>query len=154
MLCSTGKRLTIGSCNYRLKPTFKPRNPFFQVALDVLSLTPFYPAFLITASVPAVYMHEFWATASYHKHFIRFKLNTKSYSFDLDTFRNMLQMCLKLPGQKFVDPHLKRKILTFHEDLGYSGRKYHLLLSDVKLKFYLNLGDIQDYHQQYVLVEK
>ncbi|GJU90600.1 hypothetical protein Tco_1303023 [Tanacetum coccineum] len=96
--------LTIGSCNYRLSTTFKPKEPTFQVALDILSLTSFYPAFLITASVPAVYMHEFWATASYHKHSIRFKLNTKSYSFNLDTFRNMLQMCLKLPGQKFVDP--------------------------------------------------
>ncbi|GKA91017.1 hypothetical protein Tco_0812887 [Tanacetum coccineum] len=92
------QRLQIRSCNYRLSTTFKPKEPTFQVALDVLSLTPFYPAFLITASVPAVYMHEFWATASYHKHSIRFKLNTKSYSFDLDTFRNMLQMCPKLPG--------------------------------------------------------
>nr|GEZ38401.1 hypothetical protein [Tanacetum cinerariifolium] len=27
-------------------------------------------------------------------------MNKKSYSFDLDTFRNMLQMCPKLPGQK------------------------------------------------------
>ncbi|GJZ28325.1 hypothetical protein Tco_0572972 [Tanacetum coccineum] len=84
------QRLQIRSCNYRLSTIFKPKEPTFQVALNVLSLTPFYPAFLITASVPAIYMHEFWATASYHKHFIRFKLNTKRYSFDLDTFINML----------------------------------------------------------------
>ncbi|GJT18437.1 hypothetical protein Tco_0877143, partial [Tanacetum coccineum] len=115
-----------------LSTTFKPKEPIFQVALDVLSLTPFYPAFLITASVPAVYMHEFWATASYHKHFIRFKLNTKSYSFDLDTFRNMLQMCLKLPGQKFVDPPFKEEILTFMRELSYSVNIK--LLSDVKVE--------------------
>ncbi|GKA94576.1 retrovirus-related pol polyprotein from transposon TNT 1-94 [Tanacetum coccineum] len=53
------QRLQIGSCNYILSTTFKPKEPTFQVALDVLSLTPFYPAFLITASVPAIYMHEF-----------------------------------------------------------------------------------------------
>ncbi|GJU25008.1 hypothetical protein Tco_1163629 [Tanacetum coccineum] len=82
--------LQIGSCNYRLSTMFKPKEPTFQVALDVLSLTPFYPAVLITASVPAIYMHEFWTSASYHKHSIRFKLNTKRYSFDLDTFRNIL----------------------------------------------------------------
>ncbi|GKB24163.1 hypothetical protein Tco_0863564 [Tanacetum coccineum] len=52
------QRLTIGSCNYRLSTTFKPKEPTFQVALDVLSLTSFYPAFLITASVPVVYMQE------------------------------------------------------------------------------------------------
>ncbi|GJS32701.1 hypothetical protein Tco_0531083 [Tanacetum coccineum] len=45
------QRLTIGSCNYRLSTTLKPKEPTFQVALDVLTLTPFYPAFLITASV-------------------------------------------------------------------------------------------------------
>ncbi|GKC18661.1 hypothetical protein Tco_1020811 [Tanacetum coccineum] len=67
------QRLQIGSYNYILSTTFKPKEPIFQVALDVLSLTPFYPAFLITASVPAIYMHEFWTSASYHKHSIRFK---------------------------------------------------------------------------------
>ncbi|GJU59937.1 hypothetical protein Tco_1237703 [Tanacetum coccineum] len=56
------QRLRIGNCNYRLSTTFKPKEPTFQVALDVLSLTPFYQAFLITASVHAIYMHEFWAT--------------------------------------------------------------------------------------------
>ncbi|GJU34001.1 hypothetical protein Tco_1182355 [Tanacetum coccineum] len=44
------QRITIGSCNYRLSTTFKPKEPTFQVALDVLTLTPFYPAFLITGS--------------------------------------------------------------------------------------------------------
>ncbi|GJW84964.1 hypothetical protein Tco_0158109 [Tanacetum coccineum] len=115
------QRLQIGSCNYRLSTTFKPKEPTFQVALDVLSLTPFYPAFLITASVPAIYMHEFWTSASYHKHSIRFKLNTKRYSFDLDTFRNMLQICPKLPGQQFVDPPFEEEILTFMRELGYPG---------------------------------
>ncbi|GJU05292.1 hypothetical protein Tco_1121722 [Tanacetum coccineum] len=88
--------LMIGSYNYRLSTTFKPKEPTFPVALDVLSLTPFYPAFLITASGPAIYMQELWATVTYQKHYIRFKMNKKSYSFDMETFRNMLQMCPKL----------------------------------------------------------
>ncbi|GKD15444.1 hypothetical protein Tco_1199851 [Tanacetum coccineum] len=88
--------------------------------------------FLITTSVPADYMHEFWATASYHKHSIRFKLNTKSYSFDRDTFRNMLQMCPKLLGQKFVDPPFEEEILTFMRELGYFGNIK--LLSNVKFE--------------------
>ncbi|GJR74649.1 hypothetical protein Tco_0087014 [Tanacetum coccineum] len=125
------QRLQIRSCNYRLSTTFKPKEPTFQVALDVLSLTPFYQAFLITASVPAIYMHEFWATASYHKHSIRFKLNTKRYSFDLETFRNMLQICPNLPGKKFLDPPFEEEILTFMRELGYSGNIK--LLSDVKV---------------------
>ncbi|GJZ36031.1 hypothetical protein Tco_0581848 [Tanacetum coccineum] len=125
------QRLQIVSCNYRLSTTFKPKEPTFQVALDVFSLTPFYPAFLITASVPAVYMHEFWATASYHKHSIRFKLNTKRYSFDLDTFRNMLQIYPKLPRHQFVDPPFEEEILTFMRELAYPGNIR--IMSDVKV---------------------
>ncbi|GJS70920.1 hypothetical protein Tco_0703761 [Tanacetum coccineum] len=45
------QRLRIGNCNYRLSTTFKPKEPTFQVALDVLSLTPFNQAFLISANM-------------------------------------------------------------------------------------------------------
>ncbi|GKC67855.1 hypothetical protein Tco_1100453 [Tanacetum coccineum] len=107
------QRLRIGNCNYRLRTTFKPKEPTFQVALDVLSFTPFYQAFLISASVPTIYMHEFWATASFHKHCIKFKLNYKRYSFDVETFRDMLQICPNLQGQKFVDPPFEEEILAF-----------------------------------------
>ncbi|GKC57273.1 hypothetical protein Tco_1084871 [Tanacetum coccineum] len=125
------QRIKSGSCNYRLSTTFKPKEPTFQIALDVLTLTPFYQAFLITASVSAIYMQEFWATASYYKHSIKFKLNTKRYSFDLDTFWNMLQICPNLPGQHFVDPPFEADILTFMQELGYPGTIK--LLSDVKV---------------------
>ncbi|GJU37820.1 hypothetical protein Tco_1186174 [Tanacetum coccineum] len=125
------QRLRIGNCNYRLITTFKPKEPTFQVALDVLSLTPFYQVFLIYASVPAIYMHEFWATVSYHKHCIKFKLNKKNHSFDLETFRDMLQICPNLPGQKFIDPLFEKEILAFIRELGYSGDIKSL--SDVKV---------------------
>ncbi|GJX00709.1 hypothetical protein Tco_0184622 [Tanacetum coccineum] len=114
-----------------LSTTFKPKEPTFQVALDVLTLTPFYHAFLITASLPTVYMQEFWATVTYQKHHIRFKMNKKSYSFDMETFINMLLICLKLPGQKFVDPPFEEEILNFIRELGYPGNIK--LLSDFKV---------------------
>ncbi|GKA09359.1 hypothetical protein Tco_0688690 [Tanacetum coccineum] len=100
------QHLTIGSCNYKLSTTFKPKEPTFQVALDLLTLTPFYSAFLITASVPAVYMQEFWAI----KH---------------------ASVCPKLPGQKFVDPPFEEEILTLIRELGYPSNIK--LLSDVKV---------------------
>ncbi|GJR17631.1 hypothetical protein Tco_0966158 [Tanacetum coccineum] len=85
------QRLRIKNCNYRLSTTFKPKEPTFQIALDVLSLTPFYQALLISTSVPAIYMHEFWAI-----------------------------ICPNLPGQKFVDPLFEEEILAFIRTLGYS----------------------------------
>ncbi|GJU33801.1 hypothetical protein Tco_1182155 [Tanacetum coccineum] len=113
------QRLRIRNCNYRLSTTFKPKEPTFQVALDVLSLTPFYQAFLIFASVPAIYMHEFWATVSYYKHCIKFKMNKKNYSFDLETFKDMLQIYPNHPGKKFEDPPFEEEILAFIRELGY-----------------------------------
>ncbi|GJS33285.1 hypothetical protein Tco_0531667 [Tanacetum coccineum] len=58
-------------------------------------------------------------------------MNKKSYSFDMETFRNMLQTCPKLPGQKFIDPPFEEEILTFIRELGYPGNIK--LLSDVKV---------------------
>ncbi|GJW30940.1 hypothetical protein Tco_0047815 [Tanacetum coccineum] len=125
------QRLRIGNYNYRLSITFKPKEPTFQIALDVLSLTHFYQAFLISINVPAIYMHEFWATISFHKPCIKFKLNQKSYSFDLETFRDRLQICPNLLGQKFVDPLFEEEILAFIRKLGYSGDIKSI--SDVKI---------------------
>ncbi|GJR15841.1 hypothetical protein Tco_0798493 [Tanacetum coccineum] len=114
-----------------MSTSFKPKEPTFQIALDVLSLTPFYQAFLISASVPAIYMHEFWAIVSFHKQCIKFKLNKKNHSFDLETFRDMLQICPNLPGQKFVDSPFEEEILAFIRELGYS--RDIKSLSDVKV---------------------
>ncbi|GKA12893.1 hypothetical protein Tco_0692439 [Tanacetum coccineum] len=58
-------------------------------------------------------------------------MNKKSCSFDMETFRNMLLICPKLPGQKFVDPPFEEEILTFIKELGYLGNIK--LLSDVKV---------------------
>ncbi|GJZ68524.1 hypothetical protein Tco_0631764 [Tanacetum coccineum] len=58
-------------------------------------------------------------------------MNKKSYSFDMETFRNMLLICPKLPRQKFVDPPFEEEILTFIRELGYPGNIK--LLSDVKV---------------------
>ncbi|GJY17402.1 hypothetical protein Tco_0388893 [Tanacetum coccineum] len=57
-------------------------------------------------------------------------MNKKSYSFDLDTFCNILQMCPKLPGQKFIDPPFEKDILNFMRELSYHGNIK--LLSGVK----------------------
>ncbi|GJW19469.1 hypothetical protein Tco_0026905 [Tanacetum coccineum] len=54
------KRLDIGKCNRRINLGNIQREPTFQVVLDALDLTPCYSAFLITADVPEVYMHQFW----------------------------------------------------------------------------------------------
>ncbi|GJX17691.1 hypothetical protein Tco_0218523 [Tanacetum coccineum] len=52
----------------------KQREPTFQVVLDALALTPCYSAFLTTADVPEVYMHQLWD--SIHKSALEFMVKT------------------------------------------------------------------------------
>ncbi|GJS83430.1 hypothetical protein Tco_0749971 [Tanacetum coccineum] len=51
------KRVGIGKCNQRIDLTKTQKEPTYQVVLDALALTTCYPAFLITADVPEIYMH-------------------------------------------------------------------------------------------------
>ncbi|GJU80614.1 hypothetical protein Tco_1282979 [Tanacetum coccineum] len=95
--------------------------PTLQVALDALKLTPFYNAFEISADVPKIYMQEFWVTVSRHHSSLRFKLNGKSHTVNIDNFRDMLKIFPKLPGQIFEEPPLEEEILSFIRGLGHTG---------------------------------
>ncbi|GJU14548.1 hypothetical protein Tco_1142514 [Tanacetum coccineum] len=94
--------------------------PTLQVALDALKLTPFYNAFEITADVPEIYIQEFWVTISRHHSLLRFKMNGKIHTVNVDNFRDMLKICHKLPGQEFEEPPLKEEILSFIRDLRHT----------------------------------
>ncbi|GJX01461.1 hypothetical protein Tco_0185374 [Tanacetum coccineum] len=89
-LVTLADHLKFGKCNMRLKTDIKLKEATFQVVLDALALTPFYHAFLITADVSAIYMQEFSATVSVHKSSIRFTINKKKVSLDVDMFREIL----------------------------------------------------------------
>ncbi|GJX31264.1 retrovirus-related pol polyprotein from transposon TNT 1-94 [Tanacetum coccineum] len=68
-----------------------------------------------------IYMQEFWATTTVHHHSIRFKMNNKKHIVNLEYFREMLQICPKLPNQQFEELPFEEAILTFLRDLGHSG---------------------------------
>nr|GEX23408.1 hypothetical protein [Tanacetum cinerariifolium] len=50
----------------------------------------------------------------------------------METFRDMFQICPKIPGQKFIDPLFEEEILTFLSNLGYPGNIK--TLSEVKVE--------------------
>nr|GEZ73049.1 hypothetical protein [Tanacetum cinerariifolium] len=78
--------------------------------------SPFFKAFLVTENVPAIYMQEFWATATVHQHFIRFKMDTRKHIVDLEAFREMLHISPRVPGQSFAELPFEEKILEFLRD--------------------------------------
>ncbi|GKA03562.1 hypothetical protein Tco_0676343 [Tanacetum coccineum] len=60
---------------------------------------PFYPAFLITAEVPKIYMHQLLNTVTkvQDSSSYRFKLENKKFRVKAEIFRDILQICPKLP---------------------------------------------------------
>ncbi|GKB22971.1 hypothetical protein Tco_0862372 [Tanacetum coccineum] len=110
----------IDKCNMRISPGMKPKEPTYQVVLDALTLTTCYLAFLITAEVPVIYMHQLWATVDKHKASYRFKINNKRFSVNVEVFRDILNICLRIQGQEFDEPLTEKEALSFIHELGHS----------------------------------
>ncbi|GJV98898.1 hypothetical protein Tco_1554150 [Tanacetum coccineum] len=114
------KRVEIGKCNMRIDPAKTQKEPTYQVVLDALALTTYYPAFMITTDVPQIYMHQFWFTinkkdsTSY-----KFKIDKKSYRIDMEVFREILQICPRLPNQDFDELSSDEDIVSFIKELGH-----------------------------------
>nr|GEZ02540.1 hypothetical protein [Tanacetum cinerariifolium] len=67
-----------------------------------------------------IYMQDFWAIATVHHHSIRFKMDNKKHIVNLESFREMLHICPRIPHQPFVEPPFKEEILAFLWFLGHS----------------------------------
>ncbi|GKA10437.1 hypothetical protein Tco_0689870 [Tanacetum coccineum] len=91
------KRLKIERCNARIAFSKPQRQEKYRVILEALKLSPCYPAFLITAEVPEIYMHQFGTPSQ----------------------RSEIQMHTVL---KFVALPSEEELLSFIKELGYFGK--------------------------------
>ncbi|GJX70521.1 hypothetical protein Tco_0307692 [Tanacetum coccineum] len=114
--------LDIEKCNGRIPRGLTPREPTFQVVLDAIALTPCYPAFLITADVPKVYMHQFCNSVYKHDTFYRFKIDKKKrFKLTLEVFRDIFQICPRVPGRDFDSLPSEEDIVSFLRELSHTG---------------------------------
>nr|GEU31579.1 retrovirus-related Pol polyprotein from transposon TNT 1-94 [Tanacetum cinerariifolium] len=111
----------IGRSNFRLLSDIKSKESTLQLVYDVLRICPFFKVFLVTADVPEIYMQEFWATATVHHHAIRFKMDNKKHIVNLELFRDILHICLRVHGQSLDGPPFEEEILAFIRFLGHSA---------------------------------
>nr|GFA98213.1 hypothetical protein [Tanacetum cinerariifolium] len=127
-LVPSAQRLRIGRSNFRLLSDIQSKEPTLQVVYDVLRRSPFFKAFLVTADaflvtadVLEIYMQEFWATATVHHHSTYFKIDNKKCIVNLEYFRKMMHICLRLSSHTFDDLPFEKEILAFLRFLRYSG---------------------------------
>nr|GEU92128.1 hypothetical protein [Tanacetum cinerariifolium] len=119
-LVAPENRRVIGKCNMQINPGMKPKEPTYQVVLDALALMTCYPAFLITAKVPVIYMHQLWATIIKHKSSYQFKIDKKRFSVNVEVFREILNICPKVPGKSFDEPPTEEEVVAFIHELGHT----------------------------------
>nr|GFB69876.1 putative ribonuclease H-like domain-containing protein [Tanacetum cinerariifolium] len=120
-LVPSTQRLRIGRSNFRLPSDIQSKESTLQLVYDVLCRCPFFKAFLVTADMPEVYMQEFWATAYVHQRSIRFKMNNKKHIVELESFREMLHICPRIPGQAFAELPFEEEILELIRFLRYGA---------------------------------
>nr|GEX53577.1 hypothetical protein [Tanacetum cinerariifolium] len=120
-LVHNASRLRIGKNNFHLRSDITSKESTLQLVYDVLRLTPFYKVFLVTADVSEIYMRKLWVTTTVHHHSIRFKMDNKKRIVNLEYFRDMLHICLRLPGQTFDELLFEEEILAFLRFLGHNG---------------------------------
>nr|GFA76032.1 hypothetical protein [Tanacetum cinerariifolium] len=83
------------------------------------------------SNVLEIYMQEFWATAIFHHHSIRFTMDNRKRIVNLEYFREMLHICPRLPGQTFDELPFEEEILAFLRFLGHNGEIR--MLTDVNI---------------------
>ncbi|GKA14490.1 hypothetical protein Tco_0694136 [Tanacetum coccineum] len=108
------KQVKIDKCNLRIDPTKTQKEPTYQVVLDALALTTCYLAFLIIIDVPEIYMQQFWFTINKKDlTTYRFKSDKKGYRIDLEVFKEIFQICPRIPNQDFdeLPPDEKDSVL-------------------------------------------
>ncbi|GJY62875.1 hypothetical protein Tco_0464335 [Tanacetum coccineum] len=115
------KRVEIGKCNMRIDPAKTQKESTYQVVLDALALTTCYPAFLITTDVSEIYMHQFWFTINKHDSSYRFKIGKKRFTIDMEVFREIFQICPRLPTQEFDALPSDEDIVSFIKELEHKG---------------------------------
>ncbi|GKD12698.1 hypothetical protein Tco_1197105 [Tanacetum coccineum] len=116
------KRVEIGKCNMRIDPAKTQKEPTYQVVLDALALTTCYPAFLTTADVLEIYMPQFGSPSTRKTQPLTgSRLVRKVIEIDMEVFREIFQICPRLPNQDFDELPSDKEIVSFIKELGHKG---------------------------------
>ncbi|GKD63672.1 hypothetical protein Tco_1305780, partial [Tanacetum coccineum] len=107
----------IGKSNYVLDLQKKQKNLIFQISVDILQHTNFFRAFTASASVPAIYIQQFWNTLTYEAKtgVCSFKLDEARFVLDANLLREALQITPIDQAHQFVSPPSGEGIMDFEE---------------------------------------
>ncbi|GJZ93487.1 hypothetical protein Tco_0665552 [Tanacetum coccineum] len=113
--------LIIGKSNLLFNAQKIQKNPIFQISVDILKNTNFFRAFTASASVPAIYMQQFWNTMKYDEKTGVYSCQVDEQWFDLsaDLLRKALAITPVILAHPFELPPSGNAVIDFVNELGY-----------------------------------
>ncbi|GJU66786.1 hypothetical protein Tco_1253045 [Tanacetum coccineum] len=111
----------IGKSNLIFNAQKIQKNPIFQISVDILSNTNFFRAFTASASIPAIYVQQFWNTMKYDEKTGVYSCQVDEQWFDLsaDLLRKALAITPVVPAHPFELPPSGNTVIDFVNELGY-----------------------------------
>ncbi|GJY41150.1 hypothetical protein Tco_0428420 [Tanacetum coccineum] len=113
--------LQIGKSNLLFDAQKIQKNPIFQISMDILRNTNFFRAFPASASVPAVYIQQFWNSMKYDEKTGVYccQVDEQWFNLSADLFRNALDITPVDPAHPFELPPHGDTVIDFVNQLGY-----------------------------------
>ncbi|GJS83747.1 hypothetical protein Tco_0750288 [Tanacetum coccineum] len=97
------------------------KNPIFQITVDILRNTNFFRAFSTSASVPTVYIQQFWNSMKYDEKTGIYccQVDEQWFNLSADLFRKALDITHVDPAHPFELPPTGDMVIDFVNQLGY-----------------------------------
>ncbi|GJX53289.1 hypothetical protein Tco_0281658 [Tanacetum coccineum] len=117
----SAERVKISFTNIRLETTVPQKEETFYVVINIIMNSTCFKAFTISADVPEIFMQQFWYTINkvQDTDSYAFLLANKKCTVNVEVFRTLLDICLRVEGVDFMDVLDDDTALTFLIDLGY-----------------------------------
>ncbi|GJU73780.1 hypothetical protein Tco_1265185 [Tanacetum coccineum] len=113
--------LQIGKSNLLFDAQKIQKNPIFQISVDILHNTNFFRAFFASASVPAIYIQQFWNTMKYDEKTGVYccQVDEQWFNLSADLLRKALDITPVDPAHPFELPPTGDTVIDFVNQLGY-----------------------------------
>ncbi|GJT10664.1 hypothetical protein Tco_0857706 [Tanacetum coccineum] len=113
--------LQIGKSNLLFDAQKIQKNPIFQISVDILRNTNFFRAFSASASVPAIYIQQFWNSMKYDEKTRVYccQVDEQWFNLSVDLLRKALDITPVDPAHPFELPPTGDTVIDFVNQLGY-----------------------------------
>ncbi|GJU27632.1 hypothetical protein Tco_1166253 [Tanacetum coccineum] len=114
-------RLVIKKNNHHVASDSTITNTMLRFVVGILRHHKLYNPVSLTATVPMIYLHQFWTTINHNpnNNSFTFQLDTHTFTLNAELFRTILQITPPDTNKPYTKPPTENKILEFIKTLGY-----------------------------------